>query len=77
LYWKAVPENTPANKKDSSVPGRKLNKKLLIALACANADGSHCLKPVIIGNSAKPQPLRHIIKDLPVIYMSNKKALAT
>jgi hypothetical protein len=35
LLWKAVPENTQANKKDSSVPGRKLNKERLTALVCA------------------------------------------
>jgi hypothetical protein len=56
---------------------RKLNKEPLTALVCANEDGSHHLKPVIIGKSSKPQLLRHIIKDLPVIYMTNKKAWAT
>jgi hypothetical protein len=40
---------------------------------CATADGSHHLKPVIIGESAKPLPLRHVINDLPVIYMSNRQ----
>jgi hypothetical protein len=62
LFWMAVPENTQANKKYNSVPGRKLSKECLTALVCANADGSHGLIPVIIGMSAKPRLLRHIIK---------------
>jgi hypothetical protein len=56
-------ENTQANKNDSSVPGRELNKEHLTALACATAGRSHSLKPVITGKSAKP----HIIRDLPDI----------
>lgn len=56
---------------------RKLNKEHLTALVCASADGSHHLKQVIIGKLSKPQPLRCIVKDLPVIYMTNKKAWAT
>jgi hypothetical protein len=40
LFWKAVPETTQANKKDSSVPGRKLNKEHLTALVCDRADES-------------------------------------
>jgi hypothetical protein len=55
LLWKTVPENTQGNKKDSSAPGRKLNTERITELTmCANADGSHQLKPVIIGKSAKP-----------------------
>jgi hypothetical protein len=27
LFWKAFPENSEANKKDSSVPDRKINKE--------------------------------------------------
>jgi hypothetical protein len=63
LFWKAVPENTQANKKDSSVPGRKLNEECLTALLCANAHGSHHLKPALIGKSAKPRLSRHNVKS--------------
>jgi hypothetical protein len=77
FFWKPLPQNTQANKKDSSVCGRKLNNEHLTTLVCANADKSHRLKPVITGETAKPRRLRHIMRDMPVIYMANKKALAT
>jgi hypothetical protein len=68
LFWKAVPENTQANKKTA-----QLNKELSTSLVCTNADAPHHVIPVIIGKSAKPRPLRHIIKDMSIIYMSIRK----
>lgn len=53
-----------------------LNNEHLTTFVCANADKSHRLKSVLTGEAAKPQRLRHIIRDMPVIYMANNKALA-
>jgi hypothetical protein len=57
------------NAQTITVSGRKLNKERLIALVCANAHGFHRLKPVITGKLAKPRLLRHIMEQLPVIYI--------
>jgi hypothetical protein len=48
----------------------------ITSLVCANANGSHLLKPITIGRSAKPRPLGHNIKNLPIIYTYNKKEWA-
>lgn len=44
LFWKSMPENTQASRKDGCLPGRKIHRKRLSALLCANADGTHKLK---------------------------------
>ncbi|KAG7163598.1 Tigger transposable element-derived protein 7-like 4 [Homarus americanus] len=58
LFWKAVPMNIQVEKKSSSQPGRKLNKQRVSALFCANADGSHRLKPAMVGKSRQPRMLK-------------------
>ncbi|KAG7176389.1 Tigger transposable element-derived protein 7-like 64, partial [Homarus americanus] len=39
-------------------PGRKLNKQRVSGLFCANADGSHRLKPAMVGMSRQPRLLK-------------------
>ncbi|KAB0384141.1 hypothetical protein FD755_006058 [Muntiacus reevesi] len=68
LFWKSMPENTRASRKDICLPGRKINKERLSALLCANADGTHKLKSIIIGKSKLPKSVKEDMCTLPVIY---------
>lgn len=72
LFWKSMPENTQANRKDICLPGRKINKEQLSALLCANADGTHKLKSIIIGKSKLPKSVKEDTSTLPVIYKPSK-----
>ncbi|XP_068962981.1 tigger transposable element-derived protein 7 [Petaurus breviceps papuanus] len=72
LFWKSMPENIQTNKKDICMPGRKINKERLSALLCANADGTHKLKSVIIGKSKQPRSVKDDVNALSVIYKSSK-----
>ncbi|KAG7157451.1 Tigger transposable element-derived protein 7-like 59, partial [Homarus americanus] len=62
LYWRALPENTQASRSEKSVPGRKLSKKRVSALLCANADGSHILSPVVMEDTRGQRTLRNLKK---------------
>ncbi|XP_029077073.1 tigger transposable element-derived protein 7 [Monodon monoceros] len=72
LFWKSMPENTQASRKDICLPGRKINKEQLSALLCANADGTHKLKSIIIGKSKLPRSVKEDTCTLPVIYKPSK-----
>ncbi|KAM5199089.1 tigger transposable element-derived protein 7 [Hipposideros larvatus] len=72
LFWKSLPENTQANRKDICLPGRKINKERLSALLCANADGTHKLKSIVIGKSKLPKSVKEDTSTLPVIYKPSK-----
>ena len=77
LFWKSLPRNTQASKDLSSTPGRKIQKERISIMVCANADGSHRLKPVIVGKSAKPRALKDVMKKLPVEYHNNRSSWFT
>lgn len=77
LFWKSMPENTQASRKDICLPGRKINKERLSALLCANADGTHKLKSIIIGKSKLPKSVKEDTSTLPVIYKPSKDAWFT
>lgn len=72
-----MPENTQRTKKDIFLPGRKINKERLSALLCANADGTHKLKSIIIGKSKLPQSEREDTNVLPVFYKPIKDVCFT
>lgn len=72
LFWKSMPENPLASRKDICLPGRKINKERLSALLCANADGTHKLKSIVIGKSKLPKSVKEDTSTLPVIYKPNK-----
>nr|XP_060485053.1 tigger transposable element-derived protein 7 [Panthera onca] len=72
LFWKSMPENIPACRKEICLPGRKINKERLSALLCANADGTHKLKSIIIGKSKLPKSVKEDASTLPVIYKPSK-----
>lgn len=77
LYWRALPDTTQASKAEKNTPGRKISKDRVSALLCANADGSHILKPVIVGKSKKPRAIKNVMDKLPVHYFNSKSAWFT
>lgn len=77
LYWRALPDTTQASKAEKNTPGRKISKDRVSALLCANADGSHMLKPVIVGKSKQPRAIKNVMDKLPVHYFSSKSAWFT
>ncbi|XP_059010145.1 tigger transposable element-derived protein 7 [Mustela lutreola] len=72
LFWKSMPENIQASRKEICLPARKINKERLSALLCANADGTHKLKSVIIGKSKLPRSVKEDTGTIPVIYKPSK-----
>ncbi|XP_022372215.1 tigger transposable element-derived protein 7 [Enhydra lutris kenyoni] len=72
LFWKSMPENIQASRKEICLPGRKINKERLSALLCANADGTHKLKSVVIGKSKLPRSVKEDTGAIPVIYKPSK-----
>lgn len=77
LFWKSMSENTQASRKDICLPGRKINKERLSALLCANADGTHKLKSIIIGKAKLPRSVKEDTSTLPVIYKPSKDVCFT
>ena len=77
LYWRALPNNTQASTLVREIPGRKLDKARVSVLFGANADGTHRLKPVLVGKSKKPRALKDHMDSLPVHYYSSSKAWFT
>ena len=58
--------------------GKKKNKERLSVALCCNGDGSHKLKPLVIGKNAKPRCFKNVkLENLGVIYQYNKKAWMT
>jgi hypothetical protein len=76
LFYKVLPNRTYCFK-DDDVGGWKKEKSRLTLFLVANMDGSHKLRPVVIGTAKKPQCLKRYnmgVADLPVMYFSNTKA---
>ena len=72
IFFRLEPDRTLATKRLS---GRKVNKERLSIALCANADGSHKLKPLIIGKFEKPRCFKNIkIQSIPMTYRNNAKA---
>ena len=75
LLWKCLPQRTLVSCREKSAPGFKKAKDHLTVLGCTNATGTHKLKPVLIGKSARPRCFKHVNMDaLPVIYKSQRNA---
>ncbi|XP_018793737.1 PREDICTED: jerky protein homolog-like, partial [Bactrocera latifrons] len=55
-----------------SPPGRKIAKDRITFMLCANVDGSHKLKPLIIGKSANPRCLKGF--ENPLEYANSQKS---
>ena len=72
IICRLEPDRTLATKR---LTGRKVNKERLSVTLCANADGSHKLKPLIIGKFKRPCCFKNIrIQTMPMTYCNNAKA---
>ncbi|KAG7171901.1 Tigger transposable element-derived protein 7-like 17, partial [Homarus americanus] len=74
LFWKAPPSNTQAYRHETHVAGRKMAKDRVSILVCANADGTHRLKMMVVGKANKLHALKkyheHLTSD--ILYKGNK-----
>lgn len=75
LFYRLEPNQTLAT---AAVPGRKKCKDRITVALCSNADGSHRLKPLIIGKAARPRCFgRDFEPRVYCDYHSNKTAWMT
>jgi transposase len=72
LFYRLEPDRTLATQRLS---GRKKNKERLSIALCTNSDGSHKLKPLIIGKFKKPRCFNNVnLNNLEMKYCNNTKA---
>jgi hypothetical protein len=75
LFFRMEPDTTLATRQ---LAGKKKNKERLSVALCCNGDGSHKIKALVIGRSAKPRCFKNInLANLGVMYRYNKKAWMT
>lgn len=75
LNWKALSRKTLASRRELAAPGPKISKDRIIAIACANATGSHRLAMPVVGKSKKPRCFKHVnMSAMPIVYTSQKSA---
>ncbi|KAL1767299.1 jerky protein-like [Sigmodon hispidus] len=70
LVWQCLPDPTPD---DGTVPRFRQGKDRLTVLMCANATGSHRIKPLAIGKGGGPRAFRGI-QHLPIAYKAQGNA---
>lgn len=70
LLWQCLPTASPEGE---TAPGVRQNKDRLTVLVCANATGSHKIKPLVIGKRGGPRAFRGI-QHLPVAYKAQGNA---
>ncbi|XP_045482116.1 jerky protein homolog-like [Harmonia axyridis] len=71
LFWKLLPDKTFVQSNEA----RKSSKERITFLACTNGDGSHKLRPLVIGKAKNPRGFKN--KALPVDYVSSENASMT
>ena len=72
LFYRLEPDTSLATLRLS---GRKKDKERLSIALCTNADGSHKLKPLVIGKYAKPRCFKNVnLSNLGITYRNNKRA---
>jgi hypothetical protein len=71
LYWKLLPDKTVVRSAEKLAPGRKR----ITFLVCVNGDGSHKLKPLIIGKATNLRSVKNV--NLPVDYNFSKNIWMT
>jgi hypothetical protein len=76
LFWRCLPNSTLAGVRDKGAKCFKLNKNRVTVLVCANADGSHKLKLLVVGKFKKPRSFKNST-HLPVIYNRQESAWMT
>ena len=70
--YRLEPDRTLATK---HLTGRKVNKERLSIALCVNTDGSHKLKPLVIGKYQRSRCFKNIkIQNMPMTYCNNAKA---
>ena len=74
LFWRSLPKQTKALKNEEKIPGWKIGKEKFPALLGANALGTHCLQPVIVGKATNPHALVDCMHELPVVCCSTINA---
>ncbi|XP_018792792.1 PREDICTED: jerky protein homolog-like [Bactrocera latifrons] len=72
LFYRMLPDRTFVEAIEKTAPGRKILKERITFMLCANADGSHKLKPLVIGKSANPRCFSGF--NHPLEYVNSKKA---
>nr|XP_031843598.1 jerky protein homolog-like [Nomia melanderi]XP_031843599.1 jerky protein homolog-like [Nomia melanderi] len=72
LIWKALPAKTPHSVK-GKFEGKKLKKDRVIVGLCANATGTHKLKPLVINKFKNPRALKHCKDQMPVVLKSQRR----
>lgn len=72
LFFRLLPDKTFVAASEKTAPGRKIRKERVTFLLCANADGSHKLKPLVIGKSANPRCFKGF--QNPLEYTNSAKA---
>ncbi|XP_049710212.1 jerky protein homolog [Elephas maximus indicus] len=70
LFWRCLPHPTPEG---APGPGLKQSKDRLTVLMCANAAGSHKVKPLVVGKCSGSRVLKGI-QHLPVAYQAQGHA---
>lgn len=73
LFWRCSPSPTPEG--GAAPGGGRPNRDRLTVLMCANATGSHKIKPLVIGKGSGPRASRGI-QPLPVAYRAHCNAWA-
>lgn len=75
LFWRCLPRQTLVAADESTPSGTKNGRERVTVVICSNAAGTHKCKPLLIGKSLRPRPLKNL--PLPVIYKGNKSAWIT
>ncbi|XP_037959308.1 jerky protein homolog-like [Teleopsis dalmanni] len=70
LFYRLLPDKTFVAANEHAAPGRKTVKERITFLLCANADGSHKLKPLVVGKSAKPRCFKEFNNPLEYAHTS-------
>lgn len=75
LFFRMLPNKTYVAANEKSAPGRKTRKERMTILFCANADGSHKVKPLVVGKSKNPRCFKNF--QNPFAYDSSANAWMT
>lgn len=75
LYYRLLPENTYISENEKAAAGHKKAKERITVMLCANATGTHKVKPLVIGKARKPRCFKGF--QNPLDYNSSKNAWMT
>lgn len=75
LFFRCLPDKTYVAACEKNAPGHKIQKERISVLLGANCDGSHKLKPLVIGKAKKPRCFQGF--NNPLHYDFSKNAWMT